>query len=97
MRNLFRFINRIDRNTYKQIPNSSQFHTTAKMASASTAAVLYTSVISASQLLGKQPEDAEELKHHVKGGRGFINPWPSFTDHSPWWFIRSMLLYDRDP
>jgi hypothetical protein len=95
MRNLFRFLNRLDRNSYKYIPAYSQFHTSTKMASASTAAVLYASVISASQLLGKQPEDAEELKHHVKGGKGFINPWPSFTEHNAWWFMRSMLLYDR--
>jgi L-ascorbate metabolism protein UlaG (beta-lactamase superfamily) len=25
-----------------------------------------------------QPEDAKELKHHLKRGKGFTNPWPSF-------------------
>ena len=41
---------------------------------------MYASVISASQISGAVPEDAAELKHHVKGGKGFRNPWDSFID-----------------
>lgn len=29
-----------------------------------------------------QPEEAELKAHHLKGGKGFRNPWESFEDHS---------------
>jgi hypothetical protein len=61
------------------------------MSSAATAAVLYASVISPSQLLGAEPEDTKELKHHVKGG-GFTNPWDSFQDMSSWQIATTMLM-----
>jgi hypothetical protein len=50
------------------------------MSAAGTSAALYASVISASQITGAMPEDAADLKHHVKGGKGFRNPWDSFID-----------------
>jgi len=62
------------------------------MASATTAAVLYASAISTSQVLGAKPEDASDLKHHAKGGKGFVNPWESFLDRSAWEIIRVMIL-----
>jgi N-acyl-phosphatidylethanolamine-hydrolysing phospholipase D len=61
------------------------------MSSATTAAVLYASVISPSQLLGAEPEDNKELKHHLKGG-GFTNPWDSFLDMSGWQIASAMLM-----
>ena len=27
-----------------------------------------------------RPEEADDKKHHLKGGKGFVNPWDSFTD-----------------
>ncbi|KAF2843394.1 Metallo-hydrolase/oxidoreductase [Patellaria atrata CBS 101060] len=64
------------------------------MASASTAAVLYASVVSSAQLTGAVPEDAKELKHHAKGGKGFINPWESYTD-LPVFKTLCTMLYRR--
>jgi hypothetical protein len=67
------------------------------MASASTAVALYASVISASQLFGTQPEDAAELKHHAKGGKGFLNPWESFkVDRTPFEFMKLMIMYELE-
>lgn len=43
---------------------------------------LYATVISTSQVTGAVPEDVKELRHHAKGGKGFINPWPSFLDRN---------------
>jgi hypothetical protein len=61
------------------------------MSSASTAAVLYASAISASQITGAVPEDAKELRHHAKGGKGFINPWDSFLDRNAFQIITGMI------
>jgi N-acyl-phosphatidylethanolamine-hydrolysing phospholipase D len=69
-----------------------QLSSTTKMASASTAVALYASVISASQIAGAVPEDAGERAHHAKGGKGFINPWPSFMDQSGWAIGRAMIM-----
>ncbi|EOD49948.1 zn-dependent hydrolase oxidoreductase family [Neofusicoccum parvum] len=52
------------------------------MSSASTSALLYATTISASQVTGAVPEDAKELAHHAKGGKGFLNPWESYNEMS---------------
>jgi N-acyl-phosphatidylethanolamine-hydrolysing phospholipase D len=60
---------------------------------ASTAAVLYASVISSSQIAGAVPEDAKDKQHHLKDGKGFQNPWPSFRDASAPHILWAMLKY----
>jgi hypothetical protein len=75
----------------RRVSIKKQFHTAIRMSSATTAAVLYASVISSPQLLGAEPEDAKELKHHLKGG-GFTNPWDSFLDRSGWQIASAMLM-----
>ncbi|OCK86324.1 Metallo-hydrolase/oxidoreductase [Lepidopterella palustris CBS 459.81] len=50
------------------------------MGTVSTSAALYVAVTSPSQLLGAQPDEAKELKHHLKNGKGFRNPWDSYQD-----------------
>jgi N-acyl-phosphatidylethanolamine-hydrolysing phospholipase D len=62
------------------------------MASASTATVLYASVISSSQISGAEPEDAQERRHHAKGGKGFINPWESWIDQNGFQIISKMIM-----
>jgi hypothetical protein len=52
-------------------------------ASVSAAAVLYASVIGTTTLFQSKPEDAPQLKHHAKGGKGFLNPWDSYVDMGP--------------
>lgn len=61
------------------------------MAGASTAAVLYASVISTTQVLGGEPEDVKELRHHVKVG-GFTNPWESFVDKNGFAIGYAMIM-----
>ncbi|KAK7703966.1 hypothetical protein SLS57_010700 [Botryosphaeria dothidea] len=61
------------------------------MSSASTSAVLYATVVSASQLTGAVPEDAKDLAHHAKGGKGFLNPWESYREMSVPQLVGSLL------
>lgn len=63
------------------------------MSSASTSAVLYATVVSASQLTGAVPEDAKDLAHHAKGGKGFLNPWESYREMSVPQLVGSLLWY----
>ena len=71
-----------------------RFHIATRMASASTAAVLYATVISTSQITGAVPEDAPDLKHHVKGGKGFRNPWESYREWGVLQISSQMLWYN---
>ncbi|KKY21227.1 putative zn-dependent hydrolase oxidoreductase family [Diplodia seriata] len=52
------------------------------MATSSTSAVLYAIAVSASQWTGAVPDDAKDLAHHVRGGKGFVNPWDSYQELS---------------
>ncbi|KAF2086582.1 Zn-dependent hydrolase/oxidoreductase [Saccharata proteae CBS 121410] len=61
------------------------------MSSASTTAALYACAISSSQLSGTVPEDAVEKAHHVKGGKGFTNPWDSYKEMSGWEIGKAMI------
>ena len=45
-------------------------------------AVIYVCAISSPAALGAVPEDSEEKKHHLKGGKGFTNPWESWREFS---------------
>jgi hypothetical protein len=68
--------------------------TTLKMSSAGLggglgSAALY-AVVSNPAQVGAQPEDAKELKHHLKNGKGFTNPWESFRDFTPWKILSGM-------
>jgi hypothetical protein len=63
--------------------------------SASTAVVLYASVISLSQITGAVPEDAKDKSHHVKGGKGFRNPWDSYLDRTFFQFLVALLGYEN--
>ncbi|KAF2663689.1 Metallo-hydrolase/oxidoreductase [Microthyrium microscopicum] len=61
------------------------------MASASTAALLYASAISTSQILGAQPEEAADRKHHAQGGKSFVNPWESYRDQGVWEIVKALV------
>ena len=47
------------------------------MSSSATAAALYAATISSASVTGAQPEGAKDKIHHIKDGKGFINPWVS--------------------
>ncbi|KAL1610291.1 hypothetical protein SLS60_001957 [Paraconiothyrium brasiliense] len=41
-------------------------------------------VVSKPAVVGAKPEDADDKAHHLKDGKGFINPWDSFRDFVGW-------------
>lgn len=68
------------------------FTTSSRMDSAGTSATLYATV-STSATRAAEPEGREELKHHLKDGKGFLNPWPSYHDASALTILRQLLWY----
>ncbi|KAI9810888.1 MAG: hypothetical protein M1827_005747 [Pycnora praestabilis] len=50
------------------------------MSSSATAAALYAATISPASITGAVPEEAKELRHHLKDGKGFDNPWESWRN-----------------
>ena len=62
------------------------FNTTVKMSSIGGASIgvgLYAAVSNPAQIAAK-PEEADEKRHHLKGGKGFTNPWDSYVETSLW-------------
>lgn len=60
------------------------------MSSASTAAALYAAV-SMPMKAAAEPEEAKELRHHIKDGKGFANPWDSYTEFTGLSIMRKIL------
>ena len=52
------------------------------MESQSTSALLYATISSPTLSIGAVPKESEELRHHVKNGTGFLNPWDSYIEQS---------------
>ncbi|KAI4166217.1 MAG: hypothetical protein LQ342_000103 [Letrouitia transgressa] len=61
------------------------------MSNIGTAGALYAVSTSPASVLGAVPEDAKEKRHHLKDGKGFVNPWESFNMMSSWGIIRTMI------
>jgi hypothetical protein len=57
-----------------------------------TAAGLHAVVTNPAQV-GAKPEEAEGKKHHLKGGKGFVNPWDSYRDTNALFFLRNAYWY----
>lgn len=68
-------------------------HLTLKMSASTTSALLYTASVSSPQVAQAVPQDAKELRHHVKGGKGFINPWSSYRENMPGFQIGFTMLW----
>lgn len=54
-----------------------EFHCSTKMSDGSTSSALY-AVVTNPTAAGAVPEDIKERSHHLKNGKGFVNPWPSY-------------------
>ncbi|KAF2153235.1 Zn-dependent hydrolase/oxidoreductase [Myriangium duriaei CBS 260.36] len=53
---------------------------------------LLNAIVSASPASASSaPENAKDLTHHAKGGKGFVNPWESFLDRSAPAIIWAMI------
>lgn len=87
MRSFLRFFTRIRVSAKTSKPFSPRTKTIANtMASATggVTAALYAATFSVPTQSSTAPEDAKNLTHHNKHGKGFINPWPSWMEASPW-------------
>lgn len=63
------------------------------MSSSATAAALYAATVSSSAITGATPEGAKEKRHHVKDGKGFVNPWDSWKEMPGPAIAREMIWY----
>ena len=63
------------------------------MSGPSTSAMLYAATVSAASNAGATPENAKELRHHLKDGKGFVNPWDSFQMGSIWRFLPRLMWW----
>jgi len=54
-------------------------------------AAAYACAVTNPTALGAVPEEAQEKKHHLKSGKGFVNPWDSWRDFSPPVLISQMI------
>jgi N-acyl-phosphatidylethanolamine-hydrolysing phospholipase D len=81
MRSIFRrlFINRKTTRTIFLPTNILKASTTGGMATTA----IYACSVTNPTALGAVPEDAKGKEHHLKGGAGFRNPWPSYADFNP--------------
>ena len=61
------------------------------MSSSATSAVLYAASVSMSPNASAVPEEAKELRHHLKDGKGFQNPWDSWKEQSGPQIARAVL------
>lgn len=79
----------------KRLWQTPQFHRTIKMSAGGLgvgSAGLYAVVTNPAQI-GAKPEGADEKKHHLKNGKGFVNPWDSYRELSPFRMLTAMLWY----
>jgi len=73
-----------------RIQHPKAFHFSLPRTSSMTAAIL-SAVVSSPATVSAQPSDVKEKAHHNKHGKGFINPWPSYTDWKPWQIVPKLL------
>ncbi|KAF2203409.1 Metallo-hydrolase/oxidoreductase [Delitschia confertaspora ATCC 74209] len=60
-------------------------------AGAGTAAALYALTSITTPDAGAEAEEAKDKRHHLKGGKGFVNPWDSYKDLSAPGILWDML------
>ena len=80
---------------YQSFWQTPHFGTTITMSSiggASIGAGRYAVVSNPAQIAAK-PEEADEKKHHLKGGKGFTNPWDSYVEISPWELLVKGMIW----
>ncbi|KAF9696916.1 hypothetical protein EKO04_005087 [Ascochyta lentis] len=62
----------------------------SSLGGAGISAGLYAAVSNPSQIAA-QPEDAAAKAHHLKNGKGFTNPWDSYTELNPFQMMWGIL------
>lgn len=62
------------------------------MSSSGTAAALYAATVAPASVIGAEPEEAKDKRHHLKAG--FTNPWVrAEPKHSGLWTILTATSY----
>ena len=73
-------------------PNQKQKPTQIRtMSGGMTAALVYACTMTSPTALGAVPEGSEAKAHHLKGGKGFTNPWESWRDFTPPQMLKKMI------
>ncbi len=82
---------------WREIPRKPSSRIDCKRAAETMAGtsstLLYAATFSGPSTIGAVPEDDKEKSHHLKGGKGFRNPWPSYISKTGWEIRRAMLWY----
>jgi hypothetical protein len=55
-------------------------HLSRSMSTSGAVTALFTATVAQAPRPGVEPEDVAEKKHHLKDGKGFINPWESWRE-----------------
>ena len=63
------------------------------MSGSATAAVLYAATEGPTSIVGSEPEEAKDKRHHLKDGKGFTNPWESWKEMSGPAIGKAMVWY----
>lgn len=48
-------------------------------------------VVSSPAHSAAQPEGTEDKAHHLKHGKGFMNPWDSYVESSPFQIMKALF------
>lgn len=91
LRSILRSSTRAKYRPSRQAYSERYIHGSTKMSTASTSAALYAAVVSSSQATGAVPEEANELRHHLKDDKGFVNPWDSYREMSAFRIVRALI------
>lgn len=95
MRSFFRILFR--RRPSKPASDSPVSATSRAMSTGAVSAILYACTFSKPSSLGAVPEDSEAKAHHLKGGKGFSNPWKSWRDMNMPQIMGTMAWYVQEP
>lgn len=76
------FLRTLFRHRPSKSHKTSRMTTTRSVSGGGIAAALYACTITPPSSLGAVPEDNAAKAHHLKDGKGFTNPWPSWQEMS---------------
>ena len=63
------------------------------MSTSGTVAAALTATVSETPRWGVSPSDAKSKRHHLKDGKGFTNPWDSWTELDPSKLLMALVKY----
>ena len=61
------------------------------MSMGASVTALLTATVAQVSRSGAEPEEAHERRHHLKDGKGFVNPWDSWQDMQVFKILVSLI------